>query len=438
MKIQPMQLKITKRQLRTFLEKAYVVITLFMLTRPFRSAMVEGGDVLGGPTITIYLGLYLLIVPFVLRYLKQFVRTAFQDKLLMLLIGYVLVSIVWSIVPQRTLMRSFILLGAVFFAVYLAMRYTLYEQMQFYAWALLLGGVLSMIAAFAFPEVGLGGSKRLAESWQGIYEHKNFLGRFMTLSAILFWLFAWERKRKWFYWSAFAFSVFVLLHTYSATSWVVLVSVLGLLPVYRSLRWRDRRAIPVFITGGILIASIAVLLVAFNQDAILQTLGRDPTRDPLNGRTRLWGVVSTQIKKRPLLGYGYRAFWDEERKEVLEIWRDLGWKIDHAHNGYLEVWIQLGVIGLGMMLLHIFLNFRRGVNLLLRSPDATSSLWVMACLTFFIITNLTYSTMIGQMTSLWTLYVSLTLSTHVAISYPETSIMACKPINTEQVSLSIS
>ena len=69
----------------------------------------------------------------------------------------------------------------------------------------------------------------------------------------------------------------------------------------------------------------------------------------LNGRVPLWNECIQYVAARPLLGYGYDAFWDPSH--VSHIWRDQGWAMTTAHNGYIEMLLGLGLIGGGAYVL---------------------------------------------------------------------------------------
>jgi O-antigen ligase len=74
-------------------------------------------------------------------------------------------------------------------------------------------------------------------------------------------------------------------------------------------------------------------------------LGKDAT---LTGRTNIWQGVLYEIHKRPLLGYGYGAVWDDRSGwgPVYWITKIAGFRAAHAHNSWLEQWLGLGIVGL--------------------------------------------------------------------------------------------
>ena len=76
---------------------------------------------------------------------------------------------------------------------------------------------------------------------------------------------------------------------------------------------------------------------------IMYLVGKDPT---LTGRTTIWRAVVVAAMKRPLLGYGYKAFWTGLQGESGNVLMSNGWSFAQAHNGFLEVWLDCA-LGLG-------------------------------------------------------------------------------------------
>jgi exopolysaccharide production protein ExoQ len=95
-------------------------------------------------------------------------------------------------------------------------------------------------------------------------------------------------------------------------------------------------------------ATAAVFLLAFALvfdvgTAFMAASGRDMT---LTGRTELWSRLLTMAVD-PLFGTGFESFWLGERIEA--IWRDYWWHPNQSHNGYLEVFLNLGSIGVALL-----------------------------------------------------------------------------------------
>lgn len=409
-------MKINKRKFRDFCAKACLVLLLLMQIKSLRSLVIPaalGGGELRGGALAINLGLYGLTVPYTLGQIKRYTWVALRDKLLLFLIGLVLASVMWSIAPKETLRRSLVFLAGTYLGIYLATRYSIREQTQIFSWMLGIAALLSLVVALTLPKVG---REFVAGDivWIGIFGQKNALGRMMCTSAVLLWLLAKSSTQKWLVWGAWVLSVGLIFLADSATSLLTLVIVLSLLPFYRTLRQRDTHVIPVVITMGLLLAGLLVVFFVTNPEVFFKALGRDPTQNTLWGRMRLWADVFREVKPRLWLGYGFQAFWFEEnpRLAVLQVGRS--WA-SSAHNGYLDVWVQFGLLGLIALIGHLVSNFRRGV-LVLRFNGVVEGFWSLAYLTFVTVTSVAYSTLLDKWTVFWTFYVALTLSMCVQVN----------------------
>jgi O-antigen ligase len=107
---------------------------------------------------------------------------------------------------------------------------------------------------------------------------------------------------------------------------------------------------------------VAVLLVDTGS-GLVAAVGRDTT---LTGRTQLWSKVLTMIVD-PLFGTGFESFWLGDRVE--QIWRIYWWQPNQAHNGYLEVFLNLGVMGLALLGFLIAWGYRNVVASFQADPD---------------------------------------------------------------------
>src|SRR5439155_21080073 len=76
---------------------------------------------------------------------------------------------------------------------------------------------------------------------------------------------------------------------------------------------------------------------------IADMLGRVST---LTDRSRIWSELHN-MHTNPLFGTGYESFWLDSRLELVSL--KAGIVINEAHNGYLEVYLNLGLIGLFLL-----------------------------------------------------------------------------------------
>jgi O-antigen ligase len=103
----------------------------------------------------------------------------------------------------------------------------------------------------------------------------------------------------------------------------------------------------VFGLGMISVFLVLEATIGLTRIIIVDFLGRDPS---LTTRVPMWlGLID--MAGSPLIGVGYESFWLGRRLEVL--WQMYG-ALHQAHNGYLEVYLNLGLIGLCLILAAVF------------------------------------------------------------------------------------
>lgn len=393
------------------LEKGFTILALFLYAGsllPFVSGAAEGtyDPTQGNPVSqAIFLTLYVLAFCLVFARRRRLMRVLSRDKFLLLLIGLTLVSVLWATAPEVTLRRSVALIGTTLFGVYLAVRYDLNEQLRLLAWALGLGALLSLLFALALPAYGVM-TELTATGWRGVYGHKNTLGALMALSTLVFLLLTVSGRRyRWLCLAGFGFSVGLLLLSNSKTSLMVFVTLLALLPFYSALRWRYTLMVPVFIAAILVSGGIATLVLS-NNEVVFDALGRDAT---LTDRTEIWSAVIHMIREQPWLGYGYGGFWLGWAGPSAYVLLTIYFDPLTAHNGLLELWLGLGLLGVMVFTLGFVVAFLRAIAWA-RTAGSVVRLWPFAYLTLVLLQNLTESVILTQNDIFWVLYVAVVLS----------------------------
>lgn len=148
---------------------------------------------------------------------------------------------------------------------------------------------------------------------------------------------------------------------------------------------RDTRHSYYRIAWGVI--GTGALLVLTYRAQIFNLIGKSPD---MTGRTKIWKIVLHLIDQRPLQGWGWSSYW----VPWVEPYKGLV-VINHvpyyqAHNAFLDVWMQLGIFGLGLFVLLIGLTFVRLWRLAVRH---TSPLYLWPILVFvgIVTQNLTES-----------------------------------------------
>ncbi len=126
-----------------------------------------------------------------------------------------------------------------------------------------------------------------------------------------------------------------------------------------------KRVVVNLLVVSVLCFAFAVLFLGAGA-GLVETMGKDST---LSGRTGLWNILLS-INENSLLGAGFESFWLGTRLEKL--WSLYWWHPNEAHNGYLEVFLNLGWIGVGLLALMIATGYRNVVRALGSDPDTGS------------------------------------------------------------------
>jgi len=96
---------------------------------------------------------------------------------------------------------------------------------------------------------------------------------------------------------------------------------------------------------------------------VLETMGRDPT---LTGRTGVWKLV-LNMTRNPVFGAGFESFWLGPRLE--KIWSVYWWHPNEAHNGYIEVFLNLGWVGVTLFAVLLIASYLNVFDAFRRDPE---------------------------------------------------------------------
>ncbi|MDZ8187880.1 MAG: O-antigen ligase family protein [Nostoc sp. ChiSLP02] len=351
---------------------------------------------------------YLLSTLLITLRWKKVISVISREKLIWLLLGVCALSAIWSLDPDTTIRRVFGLIGTTLFGVYLASRYTLKEQLKLCAYMFAISGIACLLVGVLVPKYGIGGEES-ATAWRGIYPQKNVLGkRFVLGGATFLFLAMTTQKNRWHYWIGYILSGILIVLSSSTTSLANLFVITASFPIYqRILRFRYTTMIPILTFIGTLSLVFYAWFVTY-ADQILGSVGKDTT---LTGRAELWPVVFEMIEKKPWLGYGYGAFWQgSDTSAANYVQMSIGWPAPTAHNGFLDLWLGVGLLGLLVFFAGFVINLSRAIYFIRLNKAHENQVWLLIYLTFIILANLTETTLIEQNSIEWILYVSAILT----------------------------
>jgi O-antigen ligase len=233
--------------------------------------------------------------------------------------------------------------------------------------------------------------------WVGAAMHKNSLTQ-LCIAAIFFlvWTFIRRRQGRNIAVSKYQtyLDIFILLlsfwimggpyhsPSYSATAAVALI--IGLLMLTGFFLYKKRGTIPgptlltAFIIVIIIYGTITPFIGKLSLVDISSTVGR---AENLTGRADVWKELVPVAMERPIHGYGYKGFWTTNAREQFEI--------SGSHNGYLDVILELGFVGLLLFTIFFISNIRKAQRVMTQNFD-WGVFWVCS-LVMALVSNITES-----------------------------------------------
>jgi exopolysaccharide production protein ExoQ len=278
--------------------------------------------------------------------LSQLLR---RNALSLAYIVLVLVSFTWSIHPDLTIRRAFGYLLSMAIAGYLAVGVNDIERMKLISASFAVSAIGSFLYVAAYPEDGIMHVITLEGTWRGVFTHKNVLGPLMAVAVFteIYVLTATNGRPRWRFGLLAMYLALVALSR-SATALLLSATYITTACVY--LLWRRDRLLATVTALILLLASFLVTFVlSIDPEFALGLLGKDTG---LTGRTELWEGVVRLIADRPILGYGYRAMWGpSDTYRILMDELTGGWGVTSSHNAFLEITLELGAVGMGLITL---------------------------------------------------------------------------------------
>lgn len=289
----------------------------------------------------------------------------------LVLVALCLVSFVWSDFPMVTVRRGVTLAMSVLFGVYCYDTFGLARVARMLETLAILLGLISVAAYVAMPAVGVDSSIEDYTAMRGVFLQKNLLAEFMLL-AIGCNVFRFSQDRRFL---RFAVSMLMLMGfitmSHSASSAVVAMIVLGF-GVLFMLRSGALRLIYTYLFVSASVALVTLFLL--DPGGLFEALGRDPS---LTGRVPLWAAMLRIIAERPWLGHGFGGFWVVSSPDVQYLWLQFPWQPPGSHDGYLDMMVDLGAVGLAVLVwILLFMSYRTVTAMMAGTLPTARLVWL--------------------------------------------------------------
>jgi O-antigen ligase len=336
----------------------------------------------GGSHYYVYVNL-LFMLGFVVTGYRQVWQTTKKNPFILAILSLAVCSALWSAEPVVTLEMCVQVGLCTLFGCYLSSRFTTEHLMKLLIFMGLVAALLSILFAVALPSYGIfqgyaGGA------WEGICKHKNALGISMAfLLTPAFFSTSYSRTTRTLYGGLI---LFLIYKSQSRGAWadtggmMLFVAWLALL---RKLRARELILIVVL---TVTITTTTVALGLHFWPMIAASMGKDPS---MTGRTQIYYEVWQSILKKPLLGYGFGGFWYAGSPEAQRIGLALSWpSIGYSESGLLEVALQIGFVGIGLLFAMIGKAVLQGIRIFQSNHYTPRIGWFLTILFLVALTNI--------------------------------------------------
>ncbi|MBN9612044.1 MAG: O-antigen ligase family protein, partial [Actinobacteria bacterium] len=361
-------------------------------------------------------------------------------------LGWAALSLIWSAYRFESMLGVIVQLATTAVAVSLAfvltwhellrtlgtaLRYVIGVSFAFELWVAIFVGH-PVLQNFLPPELADKQSKLLLWSRdllfsggpiQGIVASSVLFGFIGLLGLIVFGIqlrASLVRPATGWFWVGTALLTLVL--TRSATVWVALAAVviaLGLALWAR--RLGPERRVPLYLTAGAAIIGTAAVTV-FARGFVFGLLGKS---SDLTGRADTWDKVWELVQQHPVVGWGWVSYWPTWVAPFKGLDTKAGLPVPSAHSAWLDVWFQLGIIGVlvfaPLVVLTLWRVWFRAVDQPRRGPGpalpyATSALWPWLVMVALVVQSITESRILIE--SGWLLLVILAVKTRYDFQLP--------------------
>lgn len=217
--------------------------------------------------------------------------------------------------------------------------------------------------------------QRSIPGWHGTFDHKNGMMGFLMVGLITFMVFEQNKLHRRVV-GLLVISLAILGQSGTGSATLVVVGLAAL-----SLRLRQEASnekAGLFLIVSTITWILLALVVGLAGPAVVNFFGKDLT---FTGRTQIWSASWRAIGQEPWLGYGLGGVWvNQGLQPTADLTRLIGFRVGHAHNGILELLMQVGAIGLALYLSVAVIAVTRLWRARYRAP-LTARWGLLICLT---------------------------------------------------------
>jgi len=384
-------------------EQAAAIVVIMMLTQAFIGPVFAPTQVETPILRLVWLPVYAVIAGLIALRPAVLVRAWPAWLILALLVLQAFASKWWSIDPGVTQRRVIAMAISSAFAIYLGVAFTGRHLPRMLMLASLIMGLGSLVMVFANPTIGVHQIEN-AGLWRGLWYEKNQMGLVMSAGAVAAAAcLASEDRRRLLPAITLAVTTLLVLATQSKTSLLCLLLGVGAVGGLWAMKRGGAAFSIVAVWFGVVLTAGGAYVFITDPAMVLQALGKDPS---LTGRTDIWAALMREVAERPWTGFGYQAFWGKDSVPAAFIRAETQWPVPSAHNGWIDLLIQLGwpgaiTVGITVAIATVVTVFR------IPGSGAREGYWAVGYLLVFLLLSLSESVLLSHANLPWTLLLAI-------------------------------
>jgi len=360
--------------------------------------------------------LLLTAIPVLLRRKRNWKYIFEKNSLLIILFIYMGISFLWSDSPEISLKRWIRTSGDLIMVLLILTEKKPAEAVDaLIRRCMYLLIPLSVLFIKYYRDLGIAytfdGSMTM---WIGVTTHKNALGSLTVISSVYF---LWSIIRNWRKDNVVPECILLIMSLWmlngsetssSKTAIVVFFAGLCILLLMHIVEVKKKeKYLDLYVFMILFFFSAALILTSFLvsgplMEIVTNAIGRDSS---LTGRVPLWNTLLQMGKDNPVFGTGYGSFWIGNRTH--DLWYLFLWQPSQGHNGYIDVYLELGIVGILILFSVLIASYR---NLKMKLPYYYSFTALrLSFIIMILLTNMAESSLTKGTSFLWFLFLLFVL-----------------------------
>lgn len=263
--------------------------------------------------------------------------------------------------PSEELISCVRLGVTLFFAIWLQEQFGFARVVELFGIAQALFVLFSLVFIVLYPAYAYESGDTFTHALKGLYFTKNSFASELSFGVLIISCLIKEKRRRGENckgWLTVLGVQFVMLLMCQSTG-QLLCTLVALVPLFLPGRIR----LPLgwgYIAGNLAFLFGTLTLMPYF-DWFFEAIGKDAS---LTGRIPLWHrIIEVMMGNRTLTGFGYAMFWRDPKAygmihQGFDRWSSLSKITSGAHNVLLELWLNIGLIGIGCFFLMIVFAMR--------------------------------------------------------------------------------